>query len=84
MKSKAELESEAQGALRSSENQKSESEAEPEARRNRSQKDQKSFFSSDSASAYVAFDPVRTRLTESEAQAKLSANQKFITSPFLT
>ena len=40
----AESESEAQGALRSSVNQKVESEAELEARRNRSQKDQKSFF----------------------------------------
>ena len=37
-------ESEAQGTLRSSVNQKEESEAESEARRNRSQKDQKSFF----------------------------------------
>ena len=42
--SEAELESEAQGAFRSSVNQKTESEAESEARRNRSQKDQKSFF----------------------------------------
>ena len=53
-------ESEAQGALRSSVNQKSESEAESEARRNRSQKDQKSFFFFDSASASVASDLVRT------------------------
>ena len=42
--SEAESESEVQGALRSSINQKVESEAESEARRNRSQKDQKSFF----------------------------------------
>ena len=40
----SEAESEAQGALRSSVNQKTESEEESEARRNRSQKDQKSFF----------------------------------------
>ena len=60
--SEAESESEAQGALRSSLNQKSESEseAESEARRNRSQKDQKSFFPSDSASTSVPYDPVRT------------------------
>jgi len=37
-------ESEAQGVLRSSVNQKAEAEAESQARRNRSQKDQKSFF----------------------------------------
>ena len=37
-------ESDAQGALPSSVNQKEESEAESEARRNRSQKDKKSFF----------------------------------------
>ena len=42
--SEAESESGAQGALRSSVNQKTESEAESEARRKRSQKDQKSFF----------------------------------------
>ena len=42
--SEAKSESEAQGALRFSVNQKEEWEAESEARRNRSQKDQKSFF----------------------------------------
>ena len=33
-------------------------------------------FSSDSVSAFVASDPVRTGSTESEAEAELSANQK--------
>ena len=83
--SEAESESKAQGGLRSSVNQKEE--------RKRSRKldgigvgrIRRVSFSSDSSSASfasVASDPVRTRLTESEAE--LSANQKTLQLPVLS
>jgi len=58
----AESESEAQGALRSSVNQKEESEAESEARRTSVRRIRRASFSSDSASAFVAsVVPIHTR-----------------------